>query len=190
MIDINDMQDLSFAMEDDASLLDFEGLITICPSDDPIFGEDPLPEPSATSSFDGYDHSSDDEVSSSSSCDSSLCSNTFDVGKQEPNKQFGEFPSMEDMMEKLDKSMRRSAETRTIVFNTILPDLNKTLESELEYQRLSPISKYKASARKAKRTVSKRSLCNSKAARKKVFAVAVQKSGNSISDFLRASKKW
>jgi hypothetical protein len=169
MMDASDYY-LTLLSEDDVSLLEF---VDLAFTPDTICSE--LGTSTSTAAFgdevDSFIKVSDDE----SNCDSSATSNmSFVSGEHEP--EIYECPSMEEMMKKLDDSMKRSAQTRMVVFNAIVPGLKKkSLEYQRKQKRSSPTPP-KRSARKANSTKhSFREVGNGK---------------TSICDFLRNSKRW
>lgn len=115
-------------------------------------------------------------------------------------------PTLEEMMAKLDASMKRTARTRDIVFNTIVPTFKKSLnDNQQSLLRSKAVSakKGKASIKTTKRQMIKRRLSNiivkrrlSSLAENKGATEAFFQSTNrnvkiqSISDFLRCTKKW
>jgi hypothetical protein len=176
MMDASDYY-LTLISEDDVFLLEFDDLAF---TPDTIFSE--LGSSTPTAAFgdevDSFIKVSDDE----SNCDSSVNSNmSFFHGEHEP--EMYDCPSMEEMMKKLDDSMKRSAQTRKVVFNTIVPGLKKSLEYQRKQKRSSPTPQ-KRSARKAKRP-----LCSDCVSTKHSFR-KVGNDKNSVCDFLRASKRW
>jgi hypothetical protein len=173
MMDASDYY-LTLLSEDDVSLLEFDDLAN---APDTIFSE--LAASTSTAAFgfevDSFIKVTDDEINCDSSVNSDLI---FFCGEHE--MEMYECPSMEEMMKKLSDSMKRSAQTRKAVFNTIVPGLKKSLEYQRKQKRSRPTPR-KRSARKAKRP-----LCSDCVSTK----YSIREGGNGkdsiICDFLRA----
>jgi hypothetical protein len=176
MMDASDYY-LTPLSEDDVSLLEFDDLAF---TPETIFSELGTCTPTAAcgDDVDSFIKVSDDE----SNCDSSVNSNMgFFYGEHEP--EMYDCPSMEEMMKKLDDSMKRSAQTRKVVFNMIVPGLKESLGYQRKQKLSSPTLQWR-SARKAKRP-----LCSDCLSTKHSFR-KVGNGKNSVCAFLRASKRW